>query len=307
MADEQTPNKVEDDTVITETSTETSVPDAPASEPQPSLVEHEIEATPESDTTDTTSPASTPPVTSESKSSAQMIGLALVVAGVIVVGALFATGVITLPGSSDNAATPLSGLSDDDPIAVVNGEEISKALYDQQYQQTEAMLSSMGGAEQLNDPAFKQELQDSLINDLVNAELLYQAAVGSGIAITDEDIQTEYTATETQVGGPEELANQLSVIGLDDASLRDLIRRQLTIEQHLDAELDYQNIEVSDEDVQAFYDEFVAAGAPEGSEVPTLDEVRPQIESQIAQDRSAELIDGYIATLRADADIEVLI
>lgn len=243
----------------------------------------------------------------KAKSSAPMIGLALVVAGVIIVGALFATGVVALPGSDDNAATPLSGMRDTDPVAVVNGENIPKSLYDQQYKQTEAMLSSMGGSEQLSDPAFKQELQDSLLNDLVNAELLYQAAIASGVSVSDEDIQTEYAATESQVGGADELATQLSVIGLNESSLRDLIRRQLTIERHLEAKLDYKNIEVSDEDVQVFYDEKVVAGAPEGSEVPALDEIKPQIESQIAQDRSSELIDGYIAELRENADVTVLI
>ncbi len=254
-----------------------------------------------------TAPADTTRTQSEKTGSMNVVVLSVLVAGAIIVGALFASGVITLPGEEVEETGPLSGMRASDSVATVNGEAVTVAMFNQQYKQTEAFITSMGGGSQFEDDAFKQELQESLVNDLVNAELLYQAANAAGVTVTSEEVDDEFESTKEQVGGQEVLTEQLEAVGLDEASLRDLIRRQMLIERHLDAELNYQNIEVADADVQAFYDEFVVAGEPEGVELPPLADIRDQIESQIAQERSSALIEGYIEQLRADADIEILI
>jgi hypothetical protein len=202
----------------------------------------------------------------------------------------------------------LEGFGPNDAIARVNGTAITRTEYDQQYRQTMAVLNSMGGGEQLNDPMFATQLRESLVNDLVNAELLYQAAVAAGIEVSEEEVEAEYQATVMQVGGAEALATQLAVIGLNEASLRTLIRRQMVIEGHLDEELDFRNVAISESEIRQFYDDFVGGGnMPEGAEAPSLEDVSPQIEQQLAQERSTELVENYLVQLRESAEVEVLI
>ena len=42
-------------------------------------------------------------------------------------------------------------------------------------------------------------------------------------------------------------------------------------------------------------------------DLPKLDDIRPQIEEQLAQQKTNQLVDGLINSLRAQAEIETLL
>lgn len=230
----------------------------------------------------------------------QLWQVALVVAGLIAVFALTSSGLFK-SGNGDDAP---AGAVLADPVATVNGEPISLDSYNQQIQQAETVLAAIGGGAQNEDPAFQAELRQRILDDLVNAELLYQKAVEAGMLATEEQVEAEYQSTLEQVGGPESLETQLATIGLDNDGLRELLARQITIESYINENTTADEVEVPEEEIQEFYDASIS-GAPEGVPIPNLEEVRPQIEAQLSTEKASEVIQVFVDELRQDASIEV--
>ena len=233
-------------------------------------------------------------------SKSQLWQVGLIVAGLVAVFALTTSGIIDLRGSGNEALT-----GNTDPIALVNGEVITQGDYDQQFKQAEAVLNSLGGGAQTQDEVFMQELRGRIIDDLVNSELLHQKALEAGFAPTEDEIDAEFETTIEQVGGQEALEAQLATIGLDEDGLRDVITKQIAIEAFINENTDVEGVTVTDEEVQTLYDESTAEMDEE--QKPPLDIVRPQIEAQIQQEKTGEIIQAFVETLREDAEIEILI
>ncbi|NBD74372.1 hypothetical protein GVX82_05025 [Patescibacteria group bacterium] len=228
--------------------------------------------------------------------------VALVLAGLAVVTGLTVTGVMNLDpsdGTQESASTASSEV-----IARVNGEPITQGEFDQQMQQAESFISSMGDADPAQVEQVRAQLEDSIVDDLINAELLYQEAVAQGFEAGPEAVEGEVQATQEQMGSAEQFSAQLATLGLTEEGFRDLIARQVTIDDYLSAEAGIDEIEVTEEEVQTFYDDAVAnfEGEP-----PSLEEARPQIEQQLINEKSQEIVQALIEELRSEAEVEVLL
>ena len=138
---------------------------------------------------------------------------------------------------------------------------------------------------------------------LVNTELLKQEAKARGIKITTEDVDNRLTSLKEEIGGEEVLTERMMQFGVDEKTLRHDIENELTIQSLLDQVFAEKGLEVTEEEIVAFYDE---AGGEKGG-LPKLEEVRAQIEAQLKSSKEQEAVTGYIEELRAKATIETLI
>ncbi len=263
----------------------------------------EVTDTPESTTTDeehaeTEAPELAREPEKGSGSTSRWAQVALVLVGLGLVAGLAATGVMNLdePGAASTASTEV--------IARVNGEPITQAAFDQQMQQAEAFLSTLGGGDPAELDSVRGQLQESIVQDLINAELLHQEAVESGYAAEADAVDAEVAATRASVGGDEDFAVQLATLGLTEESFHELIEKQLTIDSYLAAETAIDEIEITDAEVEAFYAE---ATAEFDGDPPPLAEVRPNIEQQLSTEKSQAIVNALIDKLRAEAEVEVLL
>lgn len=88
-------------------------------------------------------------------------------------------------------------------------------------------LADPGAAELASDrPAYQRDV----LGRLISADVVEVAAQRQGVSVTPADVDSQYTALEQSVGGPEQLRQQAAAAGLTLARVRDLARtRALTV------------------------------------------------------------------------------
>lgn len=187
-------------------------------------------------------------------------------------------------------------------VVKVNGEKVPKSLYDKNYEQLALQAASQGA--DAADPATAEQIKKQAIDVLVNSALLKQAARKAGIVVTPEQINERYQGIVEAQGGEEALAARMAELKITKDGLMSDIEDEILIQTHLDTAIDLTSIEVTKEEVDAFYKSVTSN--PE-VKVPPLEEVRTEVEQEIRYGKQQEQIGAYIETLKKDAEVEVLI
>jgi peptidyl-prolyl cis-trans isomerase SurA len=222
------------------------------------------------------------------------------------------------PGAEGSqAAMPepdLEGIPD--VVATVNGEEISgkdfSGVYESQFQQM-AMQAQMSGQE-LDQDALKKQTLDSM----VGSELLVQDAEATGHEATDQDVDAllEETVKAQQLGSVDELMAAYKEQGFAEEQVRSDARKQVLMTAAIE-EIDVP--EPTEAELKDLYDQAAAAQPPaqggeggeasggqgETAETPSFEELKPQLEQQVASQKQNEAIMKRMEDLRQDAEVEV--
>lgn len=186
-------------------------------------------------------------------------------------------------------------------VATVNDVKISQ--YDLDISMSQISSGAALQGIDIADPEIKAKIQEQAIEMLVNTELLKQEAAARNIVVTDEDVNTRLETLKSDVGGEEVLAQRMEEFNIDHKTLLRDIRSELIIQALLTQVFEEKEAEVTDKDVEDFYN--AAGGAAAG--LPPLDSVREQIEAQVRTTKEQEVVSGFVAELKEKATVEMLI
>ena len=139
-------------------------------------------------------------------------------------------------------------------VAVINKEELTGVEYNAALASLQAQMQQAG-----QDPTSKEasaQVKEQTLNMLVSQTLLLQKAKEANLTASKEEINKRYATFEEQFGGEEEMSKALEIQNMDIKSLKEQIEESIIFEK-------YQNKvvpagEVSDEDIQAYYDQAAA-------------------------------------------------
>lgn len=221
--------------------------------------------------------------------------------GAVAVGAILIAGAAVWALSSDGTPKLGGGGNADGPVAIVNGEEISRADYDRRFTQQAQSQEQQGG--DTESAEVQEQIKNRVIDNLIAEELVLQAAEEAGFSVSQEEIENQISQTRSQFPGDEEFASALEEQGFTEETFRDFIADQLTIQNFLSSEVDLESVSVTDEEVQTVYDQSFSGS----DDAPALEDIRDQIETQILSQKQRQGIDEFIQSLHAEAEIEILI
>jgi hypothetical protein len=199
-------------------------------------------------------------------------------------------------------------------VAQVNGEELTKdefaTMYEAQYQQMAAQAQSTG-----NEVGEKQQqqLRSQVAESMVTTELLLQEAETRDITASDAEVKQTLQGVAQQNGmqDVDALLAAMEEQGMDREEVDAQVRTQIKIAGLVEDEAG--DVEPTDQEVRAKYDEIVAqqeaAGQQGGQqgEVPPLKEIRPQIVQQIKSDEQTKVGEALVEELRGSGDVEVFV
>lgn len=184
-------------------------------------------------------------------------------------------------------------------VARVNGEEISR---DDVTKFQEQFASSQGIDLASLDAEIRAQFESQAVEALVSQELLKQAVARSGVTVSNEQVDAELQTVRSQFPDEATYESTLASEGMTEAQLREQIHTGLAAQEYLEQELNLSAITVTDEEVSALYENLAAGG-----EAPSLEEVRPQVEAMLLQQKQQEKIVAHIAELRSQADVQIFI
>ncbi|MEQ1500109.1 MAG: SurA N-terminal domain-containing protein [Parcubacteria group bacterium] len=183
-------------------------------------------------------------------------------------------------------------------VAKVNGIEITKATYESQLASTISTLKTQGvDTEKTENLA---QIKTQVLDDLINNELVKQEIEKSGITASPEEVEKQFQAIVTQLGGADKLKTQLETAKLTEAQLRENLAKQIAVQAYLLKNIDTASVTVTDAEIKKFYDDNVKGQA----KAPALKEVSDQIKQQITTNKQQVLVNALIASLKTKATIE---
>lgn len=136
-----------------------------------------------------------------------------------------------------------------DPVAVVNGENITK-------EQLETAFNNAVSAAGV-DPSNLSSQQklagyQQILQDMISEKLVTEAA--KGIEVTDADVDAEVAKIKEQFPTPEAFQEQLKQSGQTEEKLKELIKSGLAQRKWIESQIS-DATKVTDEDAKKFYDE----------------------------------------------------
>ncbi len=148
-------------------------------------------------------------------------------------------------------------------VAKVNGVEITKDYYEK----TIAKVGEDNGFRMLyGDDVWDMEIEEGvtfremfsqqMLDIIIMQELVYQDAEGKGLLATEEEIEKEFTAYMEIVNKDAEYSEFLKTNNIDEAFIKEHLAKSLTYNKYASAMM--EQIEVTDEEAQTYYDEHIA-------------------------------------------------
>jgi hypothetical protein len=151
----------------------------------------------------------------------------------------------------------------------------------------------------------EQQLLQMATQRVVEQKLLAQEARRFGVEIDEAWVAKMLAAAEQQSGGRETLDANLARIGSDYQQLTDMIDEMDLVRTFIENTI-VPTIEVSDDEVAAFYSEYPDAFETDGTK-ESLEEATPRIRKIITQQKTAQAVGELLESLGKEADIKQLI
>jgi len=191
-----------------------------------------------------------------------------------------------------------------DVVATVDDEEISYSDHQARVRQITTAYEDQGGEV---TPEVEDYIREAALDDLISETVLHREAVRWNVSISDRDVEEAFERFRGQFEDEEQARAHLQDLRMTEDDLRDQIRRQMKIEDFLQAyveeELDDEEFEVSEEEVEALYEQY--SGHME--DFPEYEDVAPMLRDELMETRYHELLGELVEELRAESDVEIKI
>jgi peptidyl-prolyl cis-trans isomerase C len=189
--------------------------------------------------------------------------------------------------SPDGAGSPTAA-------ATVNDEEIPVSAVEERFEAVEAnpQFSEQLAADEEGD--LRSEVESEILTGLIRTRLLEQGADELGVEVGDDDVEAQRAEIVDEVGGEEAFDQLVEQQGLSEDEVDNQIR-ELALQEALTDEL-VAELEVSDEELEAFYEENYGTASARHILLETEDEAEDVLDElddgadfgELAEERSTD-------------------
>jgi peptidyl-prolyl cis-trans isomerase C len=149
------------------------------------------------------------------------------------------------PGGTDGSAS----IDLKDPVAIVDGDKISKAQLDEAFDKA-VQMTGIKAADLTPDQ--KLEGYRQILDELITEKLVNKAAVG--ITVPQADVDAQIAKIKAQFPSEEDFSKQLTQVGQTPEQLSETIKKMLQQQRWLESQLSGKT-EVTEEEAKKFYEE----------------------------------------------------
>lgn len=203
---------------------------------------------------------------------------------------------LAAPAPAQDAAPPAGNINP--PVLEVNGQKVYAA-------EISMVMRNIAGqyGESEQAPTDEQLLQMAT-QRVVEEKLLAQEARRFGVENDAAWVAKMLETAEQQAGSHEALEANLARIGSNYEQLSDMVTEMDLVRIFIEHKI-VPTIEVTDEEVAAFYDEHTDVFNPDGTQ--TVDDASPRIRKIITQQKTAQAVGELLESLGKEANIEQLV
>ncbi|MDQ0221384.1 SurA N-terminal domain-containing protein [Peribacillus cavernae] len=194
-------------------------------------------------------------------------------------------------------------VDDKETVAIVNDKKLMGRDYNMALSSLQMQMQQMG-----QDPTSKEaakQVKEQTINNLVGQTLILQEADKKGYQASEEEVEKQVAKMKEQFKDDKKLEAALKQADLDMETLKIQTAENVQYTKYIEKEIPVE--EVSDKEIQAYYDQMVQQGSAGGQEIPKLEEVKPQIMQQLVQQKQQEKLAQQVEKLKKNAEVDIKI
>ncbi|MGD6818358.1 SurA N-terminal domain-containing protein [Metabacillus sp. 84] len=195
-------------------------------------------------------------------------------------------------------------VEDNKEVAVVNDQPIKGKEYNAALSSTQMQMQQMG-----QDPTSKEaekQVKDQTVNTLVGQNILMQEADKKGYKASDEEVTKQVEEIKKQYNNDDKKFQEaLKMQGMDEKQLNEQVKESIKMNKYVEKEIPAP--EVTDKEIEEYYNQFAEQGGANGQKPPKLEEVKPQIKEQLTQQKQNESLGKKVEELKKSAKVEVKI
>jgi hypothetical protein len=184
----------------------------------------------------------------------------------------------------------------EDLVATVDGKDISKQEYNKELEAMKASYEQQGMPADQMDSKMKKELEKSVLDQMINAELLLQTAEKDGISIEQKEVDAELEKIKTNFGDEKQFEEALKKNEMTEKELKGQLEKQMTVTKYLDSKIG--KVEASEQEIQAMYDQYKQQLESQKQKPEELEKIKPQLEQQVLSQKKDEKISKLVEDLR---------
>lgn len=220
---------------------------------------------------------------------------------------LLSIAVLVLGACSNNDSTKQNAEKETtgDVVATVDGKDISKKDYDKELESMKATYEQQGMTADQMDSKMLAELEQSVLDQMINAELLLQTAEKDGVSVEQKELDAELEKIKTNFADEKQYEEALKQNELTEKELMAQLKKQMTVIQYLDSKIG--KVEASDEEIQAMYDQYKQQAEGQKQTPEELDKIKPELEQQILAQKKDEQTTKLVEQIRKDNEDKVKI
>lgn len=220
---------------------------------------------------------------------------------------LLSIAVLVLGACSNNDSTKQNAEKETtgDVVATVDGKDISKKDYDKELESMKATYEQQGMTADQMDSKMLAELEQSVLDQMINAELLLQTAEKDGVSVAQKELDAELEKIKTNFADEKQYEDALKQNELTEKELMAQLKKQMTVIQYLDSKIG--KVEASDEEIQAMYDQYKQQAEGQKQTPEELDKIKPELEQQILAQKKDEQTTKLVEQIRKDNEDKVKI
>ncbi len=194
-----------------------------------------------------------------------------------------------IPDDSGATDTP-TGLVTGDVVAVVNDEEIKSE------EVIEVQQTFMAQGQEVSE--------DEALEQVIIQKVLEQKVREEDLSVSTEEAEAMIEQQLSMQGATlEDYKEQIESQGVSYDDEIENVKNQMAIQMYLDTQMEDLSFNVSDVEAQEFY-EMYKAQSPEEEELPSYEELEPQIMMTLEQQKQQEATNVFIQELLESAVIE---
>ncbi|MBT2692719.1 SurA N-terminal domain-containing protein [Bacillus sp. ISL-55] len=207
--------------------------------------------------------------------------------------------------SNDSSKGNAEKENKEDMVATVDGKGISQKDYEKELDVMKATYEQQGmPADQMDDKQ-KKELEKTVLDQMINAELLLQTAEKEGVSIEDKDVDAELEKIKTNFEDEKKFEEALKKNEMTEKELKDQLKKQMTVNKYLDSKIG--KVEVTDEEIKARYEQYKQLAEMQEQKPEDLEKVKPQLEQQVVSEKESEKISKLVEELRKENEDKIKI
>jgi FKBP-type peptidyl-prolyl cis-trans isomerase (trigger factor) len=224
-----------------------------------------------------------------------LTGILLLSIAVLVLGAC----------SNDSSKGNAEKENKEDLVATVDGKGISKKEYNKELDAMKASYEQQGIPADQMDEKMKEQLEKSVLDNMINAELLLQTAERNDISVEEKEVDAELEKIKANFEDDKKFEEALKTNKMTEKQLKDQLKKQMTVNKYIDSKIG--KVEATPQEIQAMYDQYKKSLESQKQKPEELAKISPQLEQQVISQKENEKVSELVAKIRKDNEDKVKI